>query len=97
MVHGEVMFPNAVEWQNGMSARDYIDQVGGFTQKSNKSKVIIVHQNGESELVKSSYKLAEGDEIMVLPKVSSKRVEVARGLTQVLYQIAIAAKVALDL
>ncbi len=97
MVHGEVMFPNAVEWQNGMSARDYIDQVGGFTQKSNKSKVIVVHQNGESELVKSSYKLAQGDEIMVLPKVSSKRVEVARGLTQILYQIAIAAKVALDL
>lgn len=97
MVHGEVMFPNAVEWQNGMSARDYIDQVGGFTQKSNKSKVIVVHQNGESELVKSSYQLRQGDEIMVLPKVSSKRVEVARGLTQVLYQIAIAAKVALDL
>jgi protein involved in polysaccharide export with SLBB domain len=97
MVHGEVMFPNAVEWQKGMSARDYIDQVGGFTQKSNKSKVIIVHQNGESELVKSSYELAQGDEIMVLPKVSSKGVEVARGLTQILYQIAIAAKVALDL
>lgn len=97
MVHGEVMFPNAVEWQKGMSARDYIDQVGGFTQKSNKSKVIVVHQNGESELVKSSYELAQGDEIMVLPKVSSKGVEVARGLTQILYQIAIAAKVALDL
>ena len=97
MVHGEVMFPNAVEWQKGMSARDYIDQVGGFTQKSNKSKVIVVHQNGESELVKSSYELVQGDEIMVLPKVSSKGVEVARGLTQILYQIAIAAKVALDL
>ena len=97
MVHGEVMFPNAVEWQKGMSARDYIDQVGGFTQKSNKSKVIIVHQNGESELVKSSYQLVQGDEIMVLPKVSSKGVEVARGLTQILYQIAIAAKVALDI
>nr|WP_298891800.1 polysaccharide biosynthesis/export family protein [uncultured Acinetobacter sp.] len=97
MVHGEVMFPNAVEWQKGMSARDYIDQVGGFTQKSNKSKVIIVHQNGESELVKSSYQLVQGDEIMVLPKVSSKGVEVARGLTTILYQIAIAAKVALDI
>lgn len=97
MVHGEVMFPNAVEWQKGMSARDYIDQVGGFTQKSNKSKVIVVHQNGESELVKSSYQLVQGDEIMVLPKVSSKGVEVARGLTTILYQIAIAAKVALDI
>lgn len=97
MVHGEVMFPNAVEWQKGMTAKDYINQVGGFTQKSNKSKVIIVHQNGESELVKSRYQLKEGDEIMVLPKVSSKGIEIARGLTTILYQIAIAAKVALDI
>lgn len=97
MVHGEVMFPNAVEWQKGMSAKDYINQVGGFTQKSNKSKVIIVHQNGESELVKAKYQLREGDEIMVLPKVDSKRIEIGRGLTAILYQIAIAAKVALDI
>ncbi|MFC3903166.1 protein involved in polysaccharide export, contains SLBB domain of the beta-grasp fold [Acinetobacter marinus] len=97
MVHGEVMFPNAVEWQKGMTAKDYINQVGGYTQKSNKSKVIIVHQNGESELVKSRYQLKEGDEIMVLPKVSSKGIEIARGLTTILYQIAIAAKVALDI
>lgn len=97
MVHGEVMFPNAVAWKQGMSAEDYIDQVGGYTQKSNKSKVIVIHQNGESELVKDSYKLRQGDEIMVLPKVSTKGIELTRGLTQVLYQIAIAAKVALDL
>ena len=97
MVHGEVMFPSGVEWQKSLTARDYIDLVGGFTQKSNKSKVIIVHQSGESELVKSGYQLRQGDEILVLPKVSSKRVEVARGITQIIYQIAIAAKVALDL
>lgn len=97
MVHGEVMFPNAVAWKQGMTAEDYIDQVGGYTQKSNKSKVIVIHQNGESELVKDSYKLRQGDEIMVLPKVSTKGIELTRGLTQVLYQIAIAAKVALDL
>lgn len=97
MIHGEVMFPNAVAWKQGMTAEDYISQVGGYTQKSNKSKVIVIHQNGESELVKDNYKLLQGDEIMVLPKVTTKGIELTRGLTQVLYQIAIAAKVALDL
>lgn len=97
MVHGEVMFPNAVAWKQGMTAESYIKQVGGYTQKSNKSKVIVIHQNGESELVSDGYKLRQGDEIMVLPKVTTKGVELTRGLTQVLYQIAIAAKVALDL
>lgn len=97
MIHGEVMFPNAVAWKQGLTAKDYINQVGGYTQKSNKSKVIVIHQNGESELVSASYKLKTGDELMVLPKVSTKGIELTRGLTQVLYQIAIAAKVALDL
>jgi hypothetical protein len=34
---------------------------------------------------------------MVLPEVGSRSIEVTRGITQILYQIAIAAKVALDL
>lgn len=97
MIHGEVTFPNGVVWQRNMTAQSYIDQVGGFTQKSNKSKLIVIHQNGESELVSRRYKIQQGDEILVLPKVQTKTVELARGITQVLYQIAIAAKVALDL
>ena len=38
-----------------------------------------------------------GDEILVLPKVKTKSIEVARGITQTIYQIAIAAKVAVGL
>ena len=97
LIHGEVMFPNAVAWSPQLKAKDYIEQVGGYTQKSNKSKIIIIHQNGESELVSASYMLKQGDEVMVLPKVSTKNVEIGRGLTQILYQLAIAAKVILDL
>lgn len=97
LIHGEVMFPNAVAWNPQIKAKDYIEQVGGYTQKSNKSKIIIIHQNGESELVNSNYLVKQGDEIMVLPKVTTKKVEIGRGLTQIIYQIAIAAKVVLDL
>ena len=96
MVHGEVAFPNGVEYQPNMTVERYIDQVGGFSQKSNKSKVIVIRQNGEALLVKKSYKIQEGDEIVVLPKVSSKSVEIARGITEILYRIAVATKVALD-
>jgi len=97
MVHGEVTFPNGVVWQPNMTAQSYIDQVGGFTQKSNKSKLVVIHQNGESELVSKRYKIKQGDEILVLPKAQTKVVELTRGITQVLFQIAVAAKVALDL
>lgn len=34
MVHGEVLFPNAVSWQKGMTTEDYIEKCGGLTQKS---------------------------------------------------------------
>jgi hypothetical protein len=34
---------------------------------------------------------------MVLPKVDTKNIEVTRGITQILYQIAVAAKVAFGL
>ncbi len=97
MVHGEVAFPNGIEYKNGLSAKNYIEQVGGFSQKSNKSKVIVIRQNGKAELVRKGEKIKQGDEILVLPKAQTKGIELTRGITQVLYQIAVAAKVALDL
>lgn len=97
MVHGEVAFPNGIEYRNGLSAKKYIEQVGGFSQKSNKSKVIVIRQNGKAELVGKGEKIKQGDEILVLPKAQTKGIELTRGITQVLYQIAVAAKVALDL
>ena len=97
MVHGEVAFPNAVAFKPNANAGFYIDQVGGYSHKSNKSKLIVLRQNGQAELLGRNTKILQGDEILVLPKVTSKTVEVARGITQVLYQIAIMTKVALDL
>ena len=97
MVHGEVSFPNGVEYKKNQTAMDYIDQVGGFSQKSNKSKVIVMSQNGKTELVSKNTKIKQGDEILVLPKVQTKSIEVTRGITQVLYHLAVMAKVALDL
>jgi protein involved in polysaccharide export with SLBB domain len=93
MVHGEVLFPNAVEWQSGMTADDYISHVGGYTQKADNSRIVVIHQNGKAELAESGTKVASGDELMVLPKVKSKNIEITRGITQILYQLAVAAKV----
>ena len=97
MVHGEVAFPNGVEFQKNQTAKDYIEKVGGFSQKSNKSKVIVMSQNGKAELVRKGQKIQQGDEILVLPKAQTKSIELTRGITQILYQLAVAATVALDL
>jgi len=97
IVHGEVLFPNALSWEKGVSAETYIEQAGGFAQAANTSKVVLIHQNGSTVLAKGDEELAAGDEIMVLPKIETKSIEVTRSLTQILYQIAFTAKVAFGL
>ncbi|MCX8146181.1 MAG: polysaccharide export protein [Azovibrio sp.] len=100
MVHGEVLFPNAVSWREGKSLRDYIQSAGGYTQSADTSKVVVISRNGAARRVESGFwgssdiDIQSGDEIIVLPKIGTKNVEVTRALTQILYQIAFTAKVA---
>lgn len=96
MVHGEVLFPNAVSWQKGLSPNDYIKKVGGFSQKQGNSRVILIKQNGEALDAEDVDTLQPGDELMILPKYASKNIEVTRGISTILYQLAVAAKVILN-
>lgn len=97
MVHGEVLFPNAISWEEKLDADDYIEKCGGLTQKSGQSKIIVIHQDGSAVDADDVGALAAGDEIMVLPKYESKNIEVTRGISTILYQLAVAAKVILDI
>lgn len=97
MVHGEVLFPNAVSWQQGYRVKDYIEQVGGYSQGAEHARLILMKQNGEALPASDKDIVAAGDELMVLPNIESKNIEVTRGITQILYQIAVAAKVILNL
>lgn len=97
MVHGEVLFPNAISWEEKLDADEYIEKCGGLTQKSGQSKIIVIHQDGSAVDADDVGALVAGDEIMVLPKYESKNIEVTRGISTILYQLAVAAKVILDI
>ncbi len=105
MVHGEVLFPNAISWRDEASVHDYIAAAGGYTQSADTSKVVVIAQSGAARLVdgepslfhKDNISVQAGDEIIVLPKIETKSLEVTRSITQILSQIAITAKVALGL
>ena len=73
-----------------------LDEAAILATARKTGKVIVLHQDGR---VTENPQLAlrPGDEIMVLPKIETKRVEVTRGITQILYQIAVAARVLLSL
>ncbi|MFN7065705.1 MAG: polysaccharide biosynthesis/export family protein [Aquificaceae bacterium] len=94
LVHGEVRFPNAIVYEPGKSVHYYIEQAGGFTERANKSAILVLHQKGMfSEGARVD--IQPGDEILVLPKIEAKRIEIVRGITQILYQIAVTARVLL--
>jgi len=96
-VNGQVRAQGALTFNADYTAGDYIASSGGFGDNADTKDILVIHQNGTNEVVNTAYRIQQGDEIMVLPKVKTKRVEIARGLSQIVYQLAIAAKVVLDL
>lgn len=96
LVSGEVLFPNAVIFDAQADAEDYVARAGGYTQGADRAKLVVLRQDGSVAEGRRA-DLKPGDEIMVLPKIETKSIEITRGITQIIYQIAVAAKVLFDL
>jgi len=96
LISGEVVVPQAVVFKPGLSATDYIEGAGGFTQRADEGHILVVRQNGAVVNAKD-VALRTGDEILVMPEVPTKNLPLATAISQILFQIAVATKVALDL
>jgi hypothetical protein len=97
LVSGEVLFPNAVAYEPKWELDDYVRVTGGLTQHADTSRIIIAHPDGSFDDSTNLSSLKAGDEIMVLPKVDVKSRQIWKEVTQVIYQIAISARVAFGL
>jgi len=96
LLSGEITIPQAMVFTPGMSAEDYIQQAGGYTPRADEDQVLVVHRNG-AVVRAGDTDIRAGDEIMVLPAAPTSNIELATSITQILYQVAVATKVALDL
>lgn len=96
MVHGEVTQPTAVAYDSRSTVSDYIELAGGTTQRRRDARILLLRQDG-TFIEGDGTRPQPGDEILVLPTVGAKNMEVARGISQILFQIAVVARVALDL
>lgn len=98
-IGGEVMNAISVECDFKKGYLDYIKDAGGFTEMANKKKILIIHQNGKSELANSNprlnRKVSSGDHIIVLTKLPSENWEISKSITQIMYNIGIAARAAI--
>jgi protein involved in polysaccharide export with SLBB domain len=96
MVHGEVTHPMAIAFDSRSTVNDYVDLAGGTIQRKSDTRILLVRQDGTFD-ENGRARPNPGDEIIVLPRVGVRSLEVARGITQILFQIAVVAQVALDL
>lgn len=102
LVSGEVLFPNAVAYQTALGLGDYINRAGGFTQTADNARVVIARRDGSFEQTDASRLLnaatvRPGDQVLVLPKVDEKQRQFWKDMTQIIYQIAVSAKVVFGL
>ncbi|HEX7035952.1 MAG TPA: polysaccharide biosynthesis/export family protein [Pseudomonadales bacterium] len=96
LISGEVLIPQAVVYTEDQRLRDYIERAGGFTERADRSRVLIVRRNGEVVPARGA-ELRAGDEILVLPEAPVKNLQLASTLAQIVYQIAIATNVAINI
>ena len=95
LISGEVMMPQAIVWNKDKDMDDYIRGAGGFSNRADTSNLIVVHPSGE--VVPRAKEVSPGDQVLVLPRVESKNLQAVKDISQVLYQVAVAAKVILDI
>lgn len=101
MIHGEVLFPTAIAYNNQMNINEYIAKAGGATDDVDNMNILIMKPNGDfvdvNEHLYSKKQINPGDEIFVLAKPDAKSFQLTKDITQVMYQIAVSAAVILAL
>lgn len=107
LISGEVLFPNAVAFDPRLGLDDYVKRAGGYTQNADAARIIVARRDGSFaeasgekgwfSLGNQEIALQAGDQILVLPKIDVKSRQIWKDMTQVIYQIAVSAKVVFGL
>ena len=72
---------------------DYIKRSGGYAQNADTSRIIIAHRDCSYSESSDSNKIRAGDDILVLPRVETRTRQFWKDVTQIMFQIAVSAKV----
>ncbi len=91
-ISGEVLMPKAIVFAHNAKISDYIERAGGFTERADKQRIIVMHPNGRIK-IGGNHRIQPGDQVIVFPKVDPKHMQNARDWLQVISQIAISANI----
>lgn len=96
LVAGEVFMPKAVTYDPSMSLDDYLGAAGGVSNRADDKNILVAKANGEVGLAED-LGIDAGDQILVMPKFDTKNMQLAKDIMQIIYQMAVATKVVVDL
>jgi protein involved in polysaccharide export with SLBB domain len=91
-VSGEVGMARAVLWRPGITVADLVRDAGGFTARGNAGNLMIRRASGEV-ILDPRDPPRPGDELIALPRLDPRYVQLATDIMQVLFQSALAARV----
>ena len=90
LISGEVTLPQTVAYTPGATVADYVARAGGYGERADAGKVIVIRASGEA-LRGQSTEIRRGDQILVLPVVDPKYFPVFSDLLEVMFRVAIIA------
>jgi protein involved in polysaccharide export with SLBB domain len=96
-VSGQVTMAQAVTHQPDWTIADYIEQAGGYSDRADQDRLLILKPSAEIVAVNGDgATISAGDEILVLPRIDNKTLQNAADIMEIIYRIAISAAVVLD-
>ncbi len=92
-ISGQVLQPTSLVWNDSLTVQDYVNQAGGLLDNANQDKIIVKKMNGMIQFVKikDKTKIQKGDEILIVPKIEVKSFQLAKDITEIIYQIVVSA------
>lgn len=97
IVAGEVLNPGAFVHAGDLRVRDYIDRAGGFAENANRGRFALRRPDGSARIVRANERPRPGDEIVIVPSFSDRRIILFRDLTQIAFQIATTAAAVINI
>jgi len=87
LITGEVLMPQTFVYQKGVRPADYVKMAGGYTDRADEGTYMVRRLNGEV-IFNSSDDIRAGDEIIIVPEIDSKLLQISKEVVQMLYLVA---------
>ena len=93
VVSGEVLMPQAVVWGKGKDVDAYVRACGGYSPRADRGNALLARPDGS--VIREHGDIAPGDQILVLPRVETKGMQLVKDVALVLFQVATSCRLVL--